>query len=502
MLLILYPILLLVLFGILTPIIGKISKRIGFPNLVGGWSFFGFVIALTYALRLVSPLKENGILTYTLFPDINPSITGFFAVDWLGFFFSTIFLALGLISSFYSVEYMAHDTGLGEYYSLLLLMVAGMVGLVYAGDFITFYVFWELMSISSYCLVGFRKHLWESIEAGFKYLIMSAAGSAIILFSLSIIYGLTGTLSFANIASSLLYVSSSPLLSLVFILLVAGFGVKAAVVPFHFWLPDAHPAAPSPISAMLSGVVIKTGIFALIRTTYLFFAPNLVDFHLAFAVLSVLTMSVGNIMALVQKDIKRLLAYSSIGQIGYILISISLGTEYGLTGGLLHVFNHAVMKGLAFLCAGAIIHVTGSRNIDDLIGVGRKMPITAITFAIALLSLSGVPFLNGFVSKYVIFAAAIEAKAYLLTVIGLLNSGLSAVYYLRLIQLIMIRKPQGKTAEVKEASILILVPLVVMAFICILFGVWPDPVYNVAEAASAAAMSKVKYILLVLAKSH
>ncbi|MCS7386172.1 MAG: cation:proton antiporter [archaeon GB-1867-005] len=500
MMAVILPILILTFFAGVTPFLSRILRSLRLRNAESIWATLGFALALLSVFRVMGPVAEQGIVIFTPYPNAEPPIAGFLAVDWLGLFASIVFIVVGLLASIHSIDYMSHDTGLDSYYTLLLLMVAGMVGLAYAGDFMTFYIFWELMSIASYCLVGFRKHLWEPIEAGFKYLVMSAAGTSMVLFSMSLLYGLTGSLSFAHIAFSLLKSTPSPVLFLAVALLVAGFGVKAAAVPFHFWLPDAHPAAPSPISAMLSGVVIKTGIYGLVRTLYLFFAPNIVDFSSMLAVLSVLTMTVGNVMALLQKDIKRLLAYSSISHIGYILLAMSLGTEYGLTGALLHVFNHAIMKGLAFLCAGAFIHVTGTRNIDELIGVGRKMPITAMTFAIALLSLCGVPFLNGFVSKYVIFAAAIEAKAYLLTVIGLLNSGLSVVYYLRLIQLLMLREPKGKAAAASEASISILVPLVIMAFICILFGIWPEPIYKMAEAASAAAMAKMKYIILIFAK--
>lgn len=493
------PILILVFFAFSTFLVSRLYRfsRV-FKNVEGYWATLGFLLALLANFRLLGLVAEKGVLIYTPFQNAKPPVAGFFAVDWLGFFASFIFMLVGFFASIHSIEYMSHDTGLDYYYSLFLLMVAGMVGLSFAGDLLTFIVFWEMMSVASYCLVGFRKHLWEPVEAGFKYLIMSASGSALVLFAMSILYGLTGSLSFAHIASSLLFAESSRLLYLVVALLIAGFGVKAAAAPFHFWLPDAHPAAPSPISAMLSGVVIKTGVYALIRILCLFFSPSLVDYTIVVAVLSVLTMTVGNVLALLQKDIKRLLAYSSIGQMGYILLAISLGTRFGLTGAILHVFNHALMKGLAFLCAGSIIHMAGTRNIDELIGVGRRMPVTSMTFVISLLALSGVPFLNGFVSKYVIFAAAIEAKAYVLTVIGLLNSGLSVVYYLRLIQLLVLREPVDRVKNVRESSVVILIPLIAMALLCVLFGVWPEPVYRLAEAAANSALSKIEYIHSVI----
>ncbi|MEM3393901.1 MAG: complex I subunit 5 family protein, partial [Candidatus Methanomethylicia archaeon] len=342
---ILYPMLILAFFGVTTPIIGWICERYGLRNLVSGWALFGFLTSLMACLKLVGLLYEKPIIRYSIYQAVDGFKIGFTVLDWLSFTFTLGFILLGLISTLHSIDYMSHDTGLPAYYSLLLLMVCGMIGVIMAGDFLTLYVFWELMSISSYCLVGFRKHLWEPVEAGFKYLLMSAVGSAFILFSMSYLYGLTGSLSFAQITLSLMNAKSSPLLYLLFILLIVGFGVKAAIVPFHSWLPDAHPAAPSPISAMLSGVVIKTGVYAIIRTSYLIFDVSIVDYRLMLAFLSVLTMSVGNILALVQKDIKRLLAYSSIAQIGYLLLALSLGTEFGLMAGIVHFFNHALMKG-------------------------------------------------------------------------------------------------------------------------------------------------------------
>jgi proton-translocating NADH-quinone oxidoreductase chain N len=494
---ILSPIIVLALFGILTPIVGFICERGRVRNLVGAWALFGFIIAFMACFRLMSLLNSKPVIIFSLYPIAGEYVAGFMVLDWLSFAFSIGFIFLGLISTLHSIDYMSHDTGLPSYYSLLLLMVCGMVGVTLAGDFLTLYVFWELMSLSSYCLVGFRKHLWEPVEAGFKYLLMSAAGSALILFSMSLIYGLTGSLSFARIAASLTGASPSILLYVIFILLLVGFGVKAAIVPFHSWLPDAHPAAPSPVSAMLSGVVIKTGVYAIIRASYTLITISTVDFRPILALLSVLTMTVGNLLALVQKDIKRLLAYSSIAQIGYLILALSLGTEFGLLAGIVHFFNHALMKGLAFLCAGSIIHVLGTRNMDEFIGVGRRMPVTGISFAIALLSLAGMPFLNGFISKYLIFAAAIDAKAYLLTLIGLLNSAVGVVYYVRVIQ-VLFRKPIEAVMRAHESPPLITSSLVILSLLCIVFGIWPQPLSYVAELAAHFTFQRLVYITSIL----
>jgi formate hydrogenlyase subunit 3/multisubunit Na+/H+ antiporter MnhD subunit len=248
---------------------------------------------------------------------------------------------------------------------------------------------------------------------------------------------------------------------------------------------------------MLSGVVIKTGVYAIIRASYTLITISTVDFRPILALLSVLTMTVGNLLALVQKDIKRLLAYSSIAQIGYLILALSLGTEFGLLAGIVHFFNHALMKGLAFLCAGSIIHVLGTRNMDEFIGVGRRMPVTGVSFAIALLSLAGMPFLNGFISKYLIFAAAIDAKAYLLTLIGLLNSAVGVVYYVRVIQ-VLFRKPIEAVMRAHESPPLITSSLVILSLLCIVFGVWPQPLSYVAELAAHFTFQRLVYITSIL----
>jgi formate hydrogenlyase subunit 3/multisubunit Na+/H+ antiporter MnhD subunit len=230
------------------------------------------------------------------------------------------------------------------------------------------------MGLSSYVLVAFLKKTWGPIEAGFKYLIMSATAGAFLLLSMAILYGFTGTLNFALLSASLRGIEFTPWLVFLFGTLILGFGVKAAIVPLHTWLPDAHPEAPSPISALLSGIVIETGLYAMVRVLFLVYEPGF--FKMPIALLAVLTMTLANVMALNQTDIKRLLAYSSIAQIGYMLV-------------FLHVFNHSMMKGMAFLAAGSIVHEAGTRDIKSLRGVGKMMPITSISLFITLLGLGG-----------------------------------------------------------------------------------------------------------------
>ncbi|MCK4474811.1 hypothetical protein KAU30_03120, partial [Candidatus Bathyarchaeota archaeon] len=264
-----------------------------------------------------------------------------------------------------------------------------------------------------------------------------------------------------------------------------GFGIKAAIVPFHTWLPDAYAAAPSPICAVLSGVMIEIGVYALCRVLFLVFLPAQFHWGMIIAVLSVVTMTVGNLMALLQGDIKRLLGYSSIAHIGYILVGIATGTQSGLTGTTFHIFNHALMKGLAFLCAGAFIFRARTRNLDELAGIGRKMPISTITLSIALFALAGMPGLNGFMSKFVLFTAAIPAGMAWLAIAGVLNSAFSVAYYLRVILVVIRSPPTERVAAAKEAPITMLIPICVMAAFIVLFGVWPEPILAFAQRAAS-----------------
>ncbi|MBS7249097.1 MAG: hypothetical protein KIH08_00680 [Candidatus Freyarchaeota archaeon] len=458
-----------------------------------------------------------------------PPTGSVFAVDFLSILMAAAFTGLGLLVCIYSINYMEHDTGKTKYYAALLVLVGSLNGIVFAGDLFTLFVFFEMMSITAFVLVGFRKEKWEPVEAGFKYLVMVAVGSTLILYASSFIYGYTGTLNFAyvgtlmNALDQLQLFTGRPLFYLIVAFLIAGFGVESAIVPFHFWLPDAHPAAPSGMSAMLSGVVIASGVYALIRSLtvmfpiqstpfpYLWFTfsttpysypygfpsfPYPFDWNYALVVLSIITMVVANIMALLQKDIKRLLAYSSILNIGYILIGLSTGTILGFTASWFHVINHAMMKGLLFLCAGAYLHATGSRMLDDLSGIGRKMPVTSIALAIGSLGLIGLPPFNGFWSKLLLILAPVQLAPFTLNgwvwitlaLVAVLCSGFSAVYYLRLIQIVWFSKESAKVRELEKsrAPVWMLVAIVLLAVGCVAFGLFPGVLYAVSNRAAEA----------------
>jgi len=406
------------------------------------------------------------------------------AWDRLSSFLALLGLTLGLIVSVYSVRYMEHDEGAEKFFPLLLLMIAGLVGIAVAADLFSLWVFFELMCVSSYVLVAFRKENWEPVEAGVKYLVMSAAGSMLVLLAISYVFFQVGALSFEEVAAFMRNGAAATTILPLAILFVVGFGVKSAVVPLHTWLPDAHAAAPSGISAMLSGIVIEAGFIAMLKTLLLFSEPTI---GLLLIILALLTMTLGNVVALVQTDLKRMLAYSSVAQMGYILLGVgfflvSTQVATGLVGGLFHVLTHAFMKAGAFLCAGIAIHALHSRKLDDMRGLSRSMPVTAACFTVAALSLAGVPPFSGFMSKWIIYRAGVDLSAagiagvlgLLCTLVAVVNSVISLGYYLPAIQTLYARDASPAAAAAEEAPGSMLAPVVILAALTLALGLFPD----------------------------
>jgi proton-translocating NADH-quinone oxidoreductase chain N len=479
------PLDLLVFFTLTTPLVGALGSRIHKDSLGGVYAAIGLAVSGAGVYELYLDYSANP----TLYSAGNGIFSAFLRVDMLSIYMSAIFVGVGLAAAVYSIRYMEKDSGKPLYFTLLLAMITGMVGAVFAGDLFTLYVFWELMSISSYVLVAFRKETWEPLEAGFKYLIMSAAGSATFLFGLALLYGMAGTLNFQALATAFSQSLANRWLYVAFIFILVGFGVKAAIVPLHTWLPDAHSAAPTPISALLSGVVIETSVYALLRTFFTAFLSIQTQWFIILAFLSILTMTVGNLMALLQNDVKRLLAYSSIGHVGYMLVGLAVGTQVGLTGTLLHIFNHSLMKGAAFLCAGAIIFRLESRSLQDMTGIGRKMPITATLFAISLFALIGMPPLSGFVSELTLITSSVQANVGWLGAAIILNSILSSGYYLRVLRALIQPSMSDAASKAREAPLLMLIPAGVMVALIILFGIYPGPIIKVAQQAASGLLS-------------
>ncbi len=471
------------LFGVIVSYLGGALFKKHERIVSGALAAAALIGSLVAAFELV-PFLMAGSSAVVLFGFLPLS------ADLLGLIIAMTGIALALVVAVYSLSYMDEDTGTNKFFPLLLLLVISVLGLSFTFDLFNLYLFFELLSITSFTLVAFRKDQWDPVEAGIKFLVMSATGSAMILLGVALVY-----MNFGSLDLKVIYqmIAANPAggLWLPLSLFTVGFGIKAAIFPLHTWLPDAHAEAPSGISAMLSGIVIEVGLFALLRIMLSMGAS--LPWGKMFIIFAVLTMTAGNIMALTQKSLKRMLAYSSVAQMGYIVLGLGVGIHYGIaagtTGGIFHIITHAFMKGLAFLCAGAIIHRIGSGKIEDMHGVAWKMPVTGLAFTIAVLSLAGVPPFSGFMSKLLIYKSGIQAATtvgWAVSLIAIFNSVLSLGYYLPAVGALYSKDTTAASTKAKEVPFMMSSMLVVLALVTIYLGVMPDPVRS--WAAQAVSM--------------
>jgi len=396
-----------------------------------------------------------------------------FMVDTVSFSIALIVAVVSTLSCFYSIKYMENKHGQTGYYANLLLFMSGMIGVMLSANLIQFYLFWELMLIPSYFLIASWGVSKKRLTIGFKYFIFTHIGALFMLMGILSIYVFTGTFDFAELSQVSANIPSSSILT-VFVLLLIGFCVKMAIFPVHTWLPDAHAEAPTPISAMLSGVMIKCGAYAFARILLTGFGQTIVQTSDVLAILGVVTMIYGGLMALAQTDIKRLLAYSSISQMGYIFFGLGVYSTIGATGALFHVVNHAICKSLLFMCAGVIMHQTGIRNITKLGGLADKMPITCAASLIGALALAGTPPLSGFWSEWMIFSGGISSGKILLTTIAIVSTAITAGYYLWFLWRVFFGPTPSSLENTRKPSSLLRVPIIVLAAIAVIVGIWPD----------------------------
>ena len=419
---------------------------------------------------------------------------------------------IGFLSAFYSISYIKRYTAENYFYALFCLMVAGMNGVVLSGDLFNIFVFLEISVISAYALVAFGVEKNE-LEASFKYQVLGSIASFLILFGIGFIYWKTKTLNIADIKQAFTSGYDRTFYLFVQILILSGFGLKAAIIPFHAWLPDAHSSAPSSISAMLSGVLIKAvGIYVIIR---LFFNMFVISESMAVLIttLGTLSMVIGVFLAIGQWDIKRLLAYHSISQMGYVIMSIGIGmillsrgakpeiVSLAIAGGLFHLINHAAFKGLLFLNAGAIEYTIGTRNLKEMGGLAKSMPATSATSFVASMSISGIPPFNGFFSKLIIIIAAIMAKFYLLAVLAVVVSIITLASFLKFQRYAFYNKSdKNKNKNIKEVPFPMVFSMVVLSIICILLSllVFPEIRHVILTPAIDILTDPVKYSTSIL----
>ncbi len=417
-----------------------------------------------------------------------------FRMDMLSFFLSLLIAVMWLLATVHSIGYMAKEHAHDRYYAFFLVALGGCMGTVFAGDLLGLFIFFEIMAISSYVLVAHEEHPY-AMFAGAKYLFMSIGAGLAIFFGLVITFHIAGTLTLDGFG----HIQEVSTLSLAaFIGYLLGFGVKAGIFPVHIWLPDAHPAAPSPVSALLSGVMIKVGAYGLIRVFYQVYGFEYIramGWDQIVLVLATITILLGSALALLQDDLKKRLAYSSIAQIGYIVLGIALLSERAFAGALYHIFSHAFMKGCLFLIAGALIVKAGERRISYLGGVGKKMPITMIAFTICSLSMVGIPPFNGFISKWQLSLGALDIGQPFFVGLLIVSSLLNSAYYFPIVVTAFFGSPKEEQEEaastitpehgpslhlekpgfkLSEAPLSMLVPIAILAVGCVLFVLMPQ----------------------------
>ncbi len=467
----------------------------------------GTTVPLVLMIMLFRPVMLEGkILTYWMgnWKPVSDYAIGIgLEIDALSLFFAFIITLAVLISSIYSFKYLSRDNGKDKYYVIFLLLSGSMLGFVLTGDLFNMYVMLEIMTFAAIGLTAFRNHLYKSIEASFKYLVIGSLGSSLILLGTVLLYSQLHTLNLAQIAG-LLHNNYTPVTILALACMLTGYAVKAFLVPCHTWPPDAHMSAPSSVSMILSGVMSKTGVYALIRILFtLYQSMNLPQMQFLIVFWGTVTMVVGVTMALAQNDFKRLLAFHSISQIGYVVTALGLSTAIGLTGGLYHALNHAMFKSLLFLSAGAVLYATGTTDLSKLGGLAKKMPQTAILFLIGAFSISGIPPFNGFVSKWLIYQATYEAGYAPITIIALVVSVMTLASFVKVAQSVFFGQLPEEYENVKETPLSMRIPMMVLAAICFVGGIIPSIVndYLIAPAVSAV-MNVGKYINVMMGNGY
>ncbi|MDR0523881.1 MAG: NADH-quinone oxidoreductase subunit N [Candidatus Methanoplasma sp.] len=481
-------------FTPMAPMLVMLLGALVMPAVSLGYKRRGGVAAVSLA-AIAASLLINAVLLASGYSGEYGGLFGYDAFSGLMIllFQSVAFLA-ALVSASSTETTRLH---FGAYSSLLLAATAGMMFVATADDLITIFVGVELASITSYILAAMKRKDPRAAEAAVKYVIIGGLSTAMTVYGLSMLYGVAGTTSLDGIAASLSTAGFSWAFGIAVVMMIAGYGFKIAAVPFHMWAPDVYEGAATPVSMFLATGSKKLGIVVFFKIFLLLFVAGSAvasfateEVQYAFAIVAALTMTIGNVVAIAQTNIKRMLAYSSIAQAGYILIVMAVMSEYALTGGLFHMFTHVFMKGGAFLIVGALICVGVGEKISDYRGLGRRAPFLAFAMLVFLFALAGIPPLSGFTSKVILFSAAIfdgdgvMTQWIWLAFVAVLNSAISLYYYARVAKAMYIEKGES------EAKLKVPAPFLAAIAVClaltVILGVYPQLLLDFcADAASA-----------------
>jgi len=463
---------------------------------------------------LIKPIMIDGqIITYWMgdWAPVDGYAIGIgIEVDALSLFFALLSSFAIAISAFYSFRYITQDDAQDKYFVLFLMLAGSVMGIILSGDLFNMFVMLEIMTFATVALTAFRGWDKGAREAGFKYLAVCTIGSTCVLLGTALVYANCHTLNLAQI-SAIASNDMSPTMILAFALLFTGFGVKSFMVPFHPVEVDSNTAAPTSVTVVISGVLTKAGVYGMIRITYfLFKSMGMSSMQTGLVFIGCVSMFVCVTMALNQHDLKRLLAFHSISQIGYVLTALGLCSALGIAGGLYHAINHTLFKGLLFLTAGGVLMSTGTTNLDKLGGLAKKMPQTAALFMVGALSISGIPPFNGFVSKWMIYQAAYEKAAEtgsigyaLVTVIAVVTSVLTLASFVKVGQSVFFGELPAELEDAKETPLSMRIPMWIMAAFCLLTGVFPNLMQKyLINPAMTAALNYKGYIDAMLGDGY
>ncbi|MBI4495368.1 MAG: monovalent cation/H+ antiporter subunit D family protein [Deltaproteobacteria bacterium] len=461
-------------------------------------------LSFLISLSLLYTVSHSGRLSYWL-GGWEPPWGIEYAVDDFSGFVLVVVSFVSLAIAVYAGRSVPKEVGEGRtvpFFALYCLLVGGLLGMVVTADAFNLYVFLEISSLSSYALVGVGKKK-RAIVASYNYLVLGTIGATFYLIGVGYLYVMTGTLNMADLSQRLAALYDSPLLLVALSFFLIGLSIKMALFPLHAWLPDAHGLAPSVVSPILSACVIEVAAYAMIRVMFTIFTPRFILGALPIQEIlllsATLAMLFGSFLALAQVDLKRMLAYSSVGQMGYILLGVGLANQTGLTGSLMHIFSHAVIKASLFLAAGSIIYQTDRTQINALRGLGKKMPLTMATFTIGSLGMVGIPLTTGFVSKWQLALGALEAGRWPILAVILSSALLNALYFGRVIEMVWFRGEEGHGTKEREgrekegpmeAPLSLAIPSFILVSASIIFGVAALIPVSLAEKAAGLLLGK------------
>jgi len=463
--------------ALLAPLIAHLSAKVLKLTVIGAL-LVSFLSALSVLFRVLS----EGVVHYK-FGGWAPPWGIEYVLDPLSSGIAALISFISLVVMIYSGHFFKGETRLrnGIIHSLYCLLTTGLMGMVLTGDVFNLYVFLEISSLSAYALIASGGY--KATVAAFRYLLAGTVGASFYLMGIGYLYAVTGTLNMANLAQELQPLMGSPVIMAAVVMLMVGMGIKMALFPMHGWLPDSYTYAPPPVTAFISGVMTKVSAYVLFRFFFYIFGAANGPVPAALDIigwLGAIGIIFGSVMAIAQTDFRRMLAYSSVAQIGYIALGFAIGNPFGLIGAILHFLNHAVMKSCLFLVAGGVKWKTGVHTIEKYAELSRRMPLTMGAFLIAALSMVGLPPTAGFFSKWYLVLGALEAHMWPYIVVIIISSLLNAVYFFRIIEHVYMKKaaPGEKTepSKVGELPFTMLVPIVVLGVGILVIGIFNEPI--------------------------